>query len=105
VEGLVRELADAESDAYFASRPRESRLGAWASDQSRPLPSREQLLARFRETEQRFAGADVPRPPHWGGYLVVPELIELWEHGEFRLHHRRQFRRRDGGWDEQLLAP
>jgi pyridoxamine 5'-phosphate oxidase len=105
VEGPVQALPDAESDAYFESRPRESRLGAWASEQSRPLESREQLMDRYRDAEQRYPDDQVPRPPYWGGYLVVPELIELWEHGEFRLHRPRQFRRRDGGWDEQLLAP
>jgi pyridoxamine 5'-phosphate oxidase len=104
-EGPVTELDDAESDTYFAGRPLESRLGAWASDQSRPLESHEALLDRFAEAGRRFTGGDVPRPPHWGGYLLAPEAIEFWEHGAHRLHHRRLFTREAGGWREQLLAP
>jgi len=104
-EGSVSELPDAESDAYFAGRPLESRLGAWASDQSRPLASRESLVDRFDEASRRFASGDVPRPPYWGGYLLAPETIEFWEHGEYRLHHRRLFTRGPDGWREQLLAP
>lgn len=104
-EGPVRPLADAESDAYFAGRPRESQLGAWASDQSRPLPSHQALLDRFVAAEQRFGDGPVPRPPHWGGYLLAPQSIEFWQHGQHRLHQRRRFSRGDGGWREQLLAP
>lgn len=104
-EGPVRRLGKGESDAYFAGRPRESQLGAWASEQSRPLASRQDLLDRFAEAEQRFAGRPVERPSHWGGYLLVPEAIEFWEHGEHRLHHRRRFTRDGAGWREQLLAP
>ena len=104
-EGPVSELPDAESDAYFAGRPLESRLGAWASDQSRPLASRESLVERFDEAGRRFASGDVPRPPYWGGYLLAPETIEFWEHGEYRLHHRRLFTRGPDGWREELLAP
>jgi pyridoxamine 5'-phosphate oxidase len=104
-EGPVRRLGEGESDAYFAGRPRESQLGAWASDQSRPLASRQDLLDRFAEVEQRFAGRPVQRPPHWGGYLLAPEAIEFWEHGEHRLHHRRRFTRDGAAWREDLLAP
>jgi pyridoxamine 5'-phosphate oxidase len=104
-EGPVRRLADGESDAYFSGRPRESQLGAWASEQSRPLASRQELLDQFAETERRFEGRPIDRPPHWGGYLLVPDAIEFWEHGEHRLHHRRLFSREGSGWREELLAP
>ena len=104
-EGPVTELSDAESDAYFAGRPLESRLGAWASDQSRPLASHEALLERFADAARRFADGEVPRPPHWGGYLLAPDAIEFWEHGAHRLHRRRLFTREAGGWRQQLLAP
>lgn len=104
-EGPVTSLADAEADAYFATRPRESQLGAWASRQSAPLPSREALLAAAREAEARFALAAVPRPPFWGGYLLAPEAIEFWRSGEGRLHHRTLYRRGPGGWTATLLNP
>jgi pyridoxamine 5'-phosphate oxidase len=104
-EGAVLELGDEESDAYFAGRPRESQLGAWASDQSRPITSRDALVERFTAATERFADRPVPRPPRWGGYLLVPEAIEFWQHGELRLHERRLFRFTGGGWSEQLLAP
>jgi len=106
VEGAVSELADAESDTYFASRPLESRLGAWASDQSRPLESRKQLLDRVDAARRRFADGDVPRPSNWGGYLLAPNAIEFWRHADHRLHDRRLFTRSaNGGWSSQLLAP
>jgi pyridoxamine 5'-phosphate oxidase len=109
IEGAVTQVSDAESDAYFASRGRDSRLGAWASDQSRPLDARETFEARFAEMETRFAGGDVPRPPHWGGYRVAPTRIEFWQDRAHRLHERRLFTRTgakdDGGWDEGLLYP
>lgn len=104
-EGPVTSLADAEADAYFATRPRESQLGAWASRQSAPLPSREALLAAAREAEARFALAAVPRPPFWGGYLLAPEAIEFWRSGEGRLHHRTLYRRGPEGWTATLLNP
>ena len=105
VEGEVERVADAEADAYFASRGRDSQLGAWASDQSRPLASRDHFLARFDEMKARFEGGDVPRPPHWGGFRVVPLLIEFWQDRPNRLHERRLFLAGRGGWDERLLYP
>lgn len=106
IEGAVARASDAESDAYFASRGRESQLGAWASDQSRPLDRRETFEARFAEMQARFEGGDVPRPPHWGGYRVTPSAIEFWQDRAHRLHERRLFTRApDGAWSEGLLYP
>ncbi|WP_294278859.1 pyridoxamine 5'-phosphate oxidase [uncultured Sphingomonas sp.] len=106
IEGPVSRVDDAESDAYFASRGRDSQLGAWASEQSRPLDARETFEARFEAMRARFEGGDVPRPPHWGGYRVTPQRIEFWLDREHRLHERRVFTRTaEGGWDEGLLFP
>ena len=105
VEGPVRIVADHQADAYFASRGRDSQLGAWASDQSRPLSSRQTFEERFSAMEARFAEGDVPRPPHWSGYAVAPERIEFWQDRAHRLHERRLFTRDDGGWNEGLLFP
>jgi pyridoxamine 5'-phosphate oxidase len=106
IEGAVSRVNAAEADAYFASRGRDSRLGAWASDQSRPLDDRAHFMARFEEMKARFEGGVVPRPPHWGGYRVEPRRIEFWRDVEHRLHERRLFTaRRDGGWVEGLLYP
>ena len=105
IEGAVSFASDAESDAYFASRSRDSQLGAWASDQSRPLADRATFEARYEAMRARFDGADVPRPPHWGGYRVTPTAIEFWQDRAHRLHERRVFTRVRGGWDEGLLFP
>jgi pyridoxamine 5'-phosphate oxidase len=105
VEGPAEPVSDAEADAYFASRERDSQLGAWASDQSRPLDAREIFEQRLDEVKRRFEGADVPRPPHWRGYRVIPERIEFWTDRPHRLHERRLFTWNGAGWDEGLLYP
>jgi len=105
IEGAVERVSDADADAYFATRGRDSQLGAWASDQSRPLDTREHFEARFEAMKQKFGGQDVPRPPHWGGYRVVPLRIEFWSDRPHRLHERRLFTLGDGGWCEGLLYP
>lgn len=106
VEGAVTPVSEAEADAYFASRARDSRIGAWASDQSRPLSGRAELLARVAEYGVRHAVGAIPRPPHWSGFRVTPERIELWQDKPFRLHERRLFIA-DGtnGWRETMLYP
>ena len=98
-------MSDAEADIYFATRGRDSQLGAWASDQSRPLDSRATFERRYDEAKRRFEGRDIPRPPSWGGYRVVPDRIEFWTAREHRLHERRLFARTDDGWSEGLLYP
>ena len=105
IEGPVSWATDEESDAYFASRGRDSQLGAWASEQSRPLDSRDTFEQRFGEMTAKFEGQDVPRPPHWGGYRVTPTRIEFWQDRVHRLHERRLFTRQDGAWSEGLLFP
>lgn len=105
IEGAVSEVSAAEADAYFASRGRDSQLGAVASDQSRPLDDRATFLARFEEAKARYEGTDVPRPARWTGFQVTPERIELWEDRPYRLHHRRLFIRTGDGWSEGLLYP
>jgi pyridoxamine 5'-phosphate oxidase len=105
LEGPVERLAPEQSDAYFASRPRGSRIGAWASRQSQELESREELEARVAEMEARFPSDDVPRPEFWGGYLLRPELVEFWTGRPSRLHDREEWRRGDGGWSLRRLSP
>ncbi|WP_437826781.1 pyridoxamine 5'-phosphate oxidase [Sorangium sp. So ce1153] len=105
VEGRVERVTEAESDAYFATRPRGSQIGAWASRQSAPLPSRERLIERVREIEARFDGRPVPRPEFWGGYRVVPDRIELWRGQESRLHDRVVYHRDGDGWRVERLYP
>ncbi len=105
IEGPVSLVGDAEGDAYFASRARASQLGAWASDQSRPLDARETFEARYEAMAARFEGGPVPRPPHWGGYRVRAERVEFWQDRAHRLHERRLFTRDGSGWTEGLLYP
>jgi pyridoxamine 5'-phosphate oxidase len=106
--GPVARTTRSESEAYFAGRPRGSQLAAWASAQSRVLPDRAALEARFRRAEERFAGQEVPCPPHWGGYRLVPETVELWQGRPSRLHDRLRYRRDPGsgtGWRVERLSP
>jgi len=105
IEGAVERTAPEESDAYFAKRPHGSQIGAWSSDQSRPLPSRETLEARVRAIEARHEGALVPRPPHWGGYRVLPCTFEFWRGREDRLHDRLRYDRTPDGWASVRLYP
>lgn len=105
IEGGVEQVSDAESDVYFASRPRESQIGAWASAQSRGLESMKALEARIEEERARFEGRDVPRPPYWGGYRLVPRRIEFWQQRAYRLHERELFIREGERWRLERLFP
>ncbi len=106
IEGAVQPVSDVEADAYFASRPRLSQIGAWASQQSEPLEGREAFEARIAEVEARFADSPVTRPPHWTGYRVRPDMIEFWQGREGRLHDReRYYRGESGTWEWTLLNP
>jgi pyridoxamine 5'-phosphate oxidase len=106
IAGPVTRLSEAESDEYFATRPREAQLGAWASEQSMPLSDRAELTHQVEVESQRFEGRDVERPPHWGGFRVVPDQIEFWQQGEARLHDRFRYRRQPGGgWSIERLSP
>ena len=106
ITGPVGRVPDDEADAYFATRSRDSQLGAWASDQSQPLESRAVFAARFEEARARFDAKPIPRPPHWGGYRVEPRILEFWQDRPHRLHERRLFMAQtDGTWFEGLLYP
>lgn len=105
IEGAIESVSDDDANAYFASRSRDSQLGAWASYQSRPLESREVFEGRYEDMRRRFDGADVPRPPRWSGFRVIPERIEFWSDRAHRLHERRLFTRDGDGWREGLLYP
>ncbi|MCB1034878.1 MAG: pyridoxamine 5'-phosphate oxidase [Acidobacteria bacterium] len=105
VEGEARQVSDEEADAYFATRPRGSQLGAWASRQSRPMKGRAELLAEVAKVEARYLARAVPRPPHWSGFRVVPRRIEFWKAGTFRLHHRELYEPSGDGWTVTVLFP
>lgn len=105
VEGAVERVPDAEAEEYFRTRPPGSRLAAWASPQSRPLAGRADLERRYREAAERFGDGEIPLPPHWGGFRVVPDAYEFWQHGEHRLHDRVRYERDGAGWRRTRLAP
>jgi pyridoxamine 5'-phosphate oxidase len=106
IEGYVEHVADAEADAYYATRPRISRLGAWASDQSRALPDRAELERRLAANEARYPSDDIPRPPHWSGYRIIPQRFEFWQNMPFRLHDRTVYTKApDGSWTIGKLYP
>jgi pyridoxamine 5'-phosphate oxidase len=105
IEGSMARVSSAESDGYFAVRPRGSQIGAWASLQSQPLESREVLIERVRQFEEKFAGGEVPRPDNWGGYRLTPLRVEFWKAGEFRLHDREVYERAGAGWLTRRLYP
>jgi pyridoxamine 5'-phosphate oxidase len=105
VEGRVERVSEAESAAYFATRPRGSQIAAWASQQSKALVGREDLDRRYAELEREYDGRDVPLPPHWGGFRLRPEAIEFWQHRDNRLHDRIRYTRAREGWRSELLSP
>ncbi len=105
IEGAVSVVSDTQADEYFATRPRHSKLGAWASDQSKPLASREVFEAELAETAAKFPGDTIPRPPFWSGWRIAPEYFEFWQDIKFRLHDRTIFTRTDSGWEVGKLYP
>ena len=105
IEGMVTPVSAAEADDYFASRPRDRQIGAWASLQSQPLRDRQELEARVAELELQYANKEVPRPPHWSGWRLVPKSIEFWHQNWARLHERELYTRDDSGWVQTLVYP
>jgi pyridoxamine 5'-phosphate oxidase len=105
LEGDITKVPDHKSDAYFRTRPRGSQLGAWVSEQSEAIPSREFLEKELSNYQTKFEGQDIPRPPHWGGYLLTPHRVEFWQAGEHRLHDRVQYTLSQGDWERCRLAP
>jgi len=105
IEGTAEPVSDAEADAYFASRPRESQLGAWGSKQSEPLTNLAVLFQEIKDAEAAYDGRDVPRPPHWSGWRIVPQQIEFWQQGAFRLHDRQLYVKNGAGWSVTGLYP
>ncbi len=105
IEGEVEPVSDAEADAYFASRPRQSQIGAWASDQSRPLEGRFELEKRIAKYAAKFGLGEIPRPPHWSGFRVIAERIEFWQEVQFRLHDRLVYHRASDSWTTEKLFP
>ncbi|MEL7229104.1 MAG: pyridoxamine 5'-phosphate oxidase [Pseudomonadota bacterium] len=105
LRGTVEVVSDEEADAYFNSRHPQSRLGAWASDQSRPLENRQTLVDRLAHFEEKYGTENIPRPPHWSGFRIIPDTIEFWADGEFRLHDRIVFSREGEGWTTHRLYP
>lgn len=105
VQGIAEPVSDAEADAYFASRPRDSRIGAWSSKQSQPMQGKAELVKAVAINTAKFLGHEVPRPPFWSGWRVVPQMIEFWQEGAFRLHDRDLYTRTSTGWDVMKLYP
>ncbi len=106
IDGTIERVTDDQANAYFASRPRGSQIGAWASRQSQPLKNIDTLRGEVKDVEEQYKNnADIPRPPYWSGYILVPDMIEFWQEGEFRLHTRHLFTFENGEWSEQMLYP
>lgn len=105
VEGVAFKVPEADSDAYFATRPRENRIGAWASPQSRTVASHHEIELRYKMLEREFENREIPRPPYWGGYEVTPSCFEFWEAKPGRLHHRQRYRLTSGAWVTETIAP
>jgi pyridoxamine 5'-phosphate oxidase len=105
IEGAISQVSDAQADEYYASRPRGSRIGAWASAQSKSLPDRETFEARFEEFEAKFPGDPIPRPPNWSGWRVTPNYFEFWQDVKYRLHERTAYTLTEGHWLSGMLYP